>query len=49
MFFPCHPEPDHNRQDEMDGTLEFSATQAKRPLEAHIPQWHQWYIESNLE
>ena len=47
-FVPRDPEPDHNRQDEMDGTVEFSATQAKRPLEPHIPQWHQWYIENNL-
>ncbi len=47
-FIPHVPGPDHNRHDEMDGTSEFSATQAKLPLKVHIPQWHQWHIENNL-
>jgi hypothetical protein len=47
-LFPRDPESDHTRQDEMDGTLEFSASQAIRPLEARIPQLHQWHIENKL-
>jgi hypothetical protein len=43
------PEPDHNLQDEMDGIVKSSKTQATIPAKAHIALWHLWYIASNWE